>query len=462
MVKILSNVFKAISPQTNTTEPPVQRIVIREAGVGSTGTSSYAGYPSEEYLSQLRGRQRADTFDRMRRSDGQVKAVLKAVKDTVRSASWEVEPGAFKGTEASDEAKADAALVEHILFEDMGKSWDEFISEVLTLLDFGHSVFEVTNKVVFDHPVFGTYNSIRSLGFRSQRTIERWNLDPATDGLKSITQIVNGDLDRYVDIPAEYLIVFTLEKEGSNFEGVSALRACYGPWMRKDLYMKLNAIGVEKFAVPTPIVKIPDGKAEGDQYDNLIAALEAYTSHERNYLTIPQGWDLDMRPSPYDPEKVEVSIDNEDKRMAKAFLANFLELGMNGFGSQSLSVDLSDFFLNSLDHVARIITGEINKTLIPYLIELNRGKRAVYPKLKHSGISDRAGKELSEMLKNLRDSDFIQPSDRDEAHLRKRLNLPAMSSDGVRAKSQPSLPAPATSLSLADRLKAKRASLGQE
>jgi hypothetical protein len=70
-------------------------------------------------------------------------------------------------------------------------------------------------------------------------------------------------------------------------------------------------------------------------------------------------------------------------------------------------------------------------------VKLNRGPRMVYPKLKHAGISDRAGKELAEVLKMLREGDFVKPADADERHIRKRFGLPDMSAEGVREKAAP-------------------------
>jgi len=394
---------------------------------GSYGTISYAGYPSEEYLQTLRGTRRADIFDQMRRSDPQIKMCLASVKNPIKSAVWEIEPA-----DDSEEAKADAELIEHILFKDMDQTWIDFLGEALSMIDFGHVVFETIHKTVVGHAKYGAYTGVKSLSFRSQRTLERWHLCPETGELLSVFQNAYGDLNRMVNIPAENLIVMTLEKEGGNYEGISALRACYGPWFRKNNYLKINAIGIEKFAVPTPLVKVPEGKQSSAQFYNMIETLEHYLTHQNNYLTYPEGWEITLNTNTYDPAKVEVSIDNEDKRMVKAFLANFLELGQSGSGSYALSNDLSDFFLSGIDHVAGKIESTLNRLLIPKLIMMNRGQRANYPTLKHSGVSDKAGKELAEVLKMLGETKFITPDDNTESHLRKRYGIPKASDIGKR------------------------------
>ncbi len=455
MVKsLVQRIFRFDDVPTAQSNSDVKRVqIIHSTPLGSYGSESYAGYPSEDYLQQMRGTQRADLFDKMRRSDPQVRMCLSAVKAPIKSSLWEVVPDEGMG----DEGKRDAELIDHILFHGMDETWSQFVSEAFTFMDFGHSVFELVDRVVFDHKKFGTFNSIRELSFRSQRTLERWNLNPQTQKLASISQYAYGDLQRLVDIPAEFLVLFSLEREGSNYEGISALRAIYGNWFRKNHYQKLNAIGVEKHAIPTPIVEVPEGKESGVEYDNLILALQRYMVHEKNYLTIPAGYKVTMNNNVYDPQKVETSIDNEDKRMVKAFMANFLELGMNGFGSQSLSFDLSDFFLGSIDHIATQFTDVINQRVIPRMIQLNRGPREAYPKLKHSGITDKAGKEIADIAKLLVDAGVLTADDVLESHLRKRFGLPAMDLATKRAKAAPAPGAGfAASPSLIERVKAMR------
>jgi len=395
--------------------------------IGSYGTEIYSGYIQEEYLLSLTGQQRADEFDKMKRSDYQAKMCLNAVKNPIRSAKWEIEA-------ASDdvEHQKQAQLIKHILFSDMRPTWRRYLSEFLTVYEHGHSLFEITHKPVLNHPEFGSYVGINKIAFRSQRTLERWNVDPQTQDLISVTQYAYGDLHRQVDIPAEFLILFTIDQEGANFEGISMLRACYGNWFRKNVYLKLNAIGIEKHAVPTPTVTIPEGKQNSDQYTNLITALEKYVQHHANYLTIPEGWTLDLKSNTYDPQKVEVSIDNEDKRMTKAFLANFLELGMNSVGSYSLSNDLSDFFLSGLTYVADEFC-EKNNLIIKDLVDKNFGPQTKYPVLKYSGISDKAGDELAKILDSLVSKKVVIPDDKLETNIRKRYNLPEASLDGQRS-----------------------------
>lgn len=403
--------------------------------IGSSGTEIYSGYYAEEYIDALTGPRAALVWDKLRRSDPKIKMVLNAVKNPLRGANWEIEPW-----DDSSEAEEQAEFIEHCLFYGMEKTWQETLGEILTYLEFGFSVFEKVHMPVIGHRDFGDYVGIRRLAFRSQKTIERWLLDHETGKLEGIEQYAYGDLERVVKIPGEFLLVFSHDKEGDNYEGISALRPCYGPWLRKQTYQKLQAIGVEKYAVPTPIGKFPANKFKSKEYDNFVAALRAYTSNESNSITLPEGWEIELKGNEFDASKVQVVIDAEDKQIVFAFLANFLELGTSGTGSYALSFDLSDFFLGGIEHIAEYVACQINQSIIKDLILLNYGPQPGYPTLKASGISDKAGKELAEVVKLLTESKAIIPDDRLEEHLRKRFDLPEKSDECQREMTPPPLP----------------------
>jgi hypothetical protein len=393
-------------------------MTIKVVASGSSGTRLFSGYFSEEYLPELTGRQAADVYDKMRRSDGDVQMVVGGIKGLLQRATCEIEP-------ASDDPQhvRHAELIEHILFNDQENDWSETKEEAFSILEFGYFLFERTHKIVFDHPKFGAYVGIKKLGWRSPRTIERWNLDD--DGrLLSVTQYAYGDLDRHVDIPAANLLHAAIGKEGDNYEGVSRLRAAYGAWWRKQLYLKLMAMGGEKYAVRPPILKVPANATQADR-DEAEESLEKFSSSESNYLMIPAGWDFTSVESDFDPDKMKICLDYEGIQIGRALCMQFLFLGTGtASGSWALSTDLSDFSLSALEYVADRVAAPFNTKLIPELVRLNFGPQDAYPKMKFSGISDRAGKELAEMMKAYLDSGAIEADDDLEANLRKRNGLP--------------------------------------
>lgn len=413
-------------PKGNSSIEP-REVTINVQPLGSSGIEIYAGYYQEEYLSSLNGTQRADFYDKMKRSDPKAKMLLSAAKNPIKAANWVVDPG----DESDDQIKI-AELISHILFDDMTKTWTETLTEILTMYEHGYSLFEPIDKIVIGHKKFGNYNGLKLLAFRSQRTIERWNLDHVTGELLSVDQYAYGDLSRLVTIPVEQLLLFSLEQEGDNYEGISWLRPCVGAYKRKDHHLKQEAIGMSKYAIPTPVLTIPKGKENSPEYATAVAILKKYATHEQQFITIPVGWEMTFMQNEFHPDRIRASINAENVEMVHAFLANFLELGNTGTGSYSLSFDLSDFFLGAIEHVAKQIAEKFNRFVIPRLVNLNFGPQEVYPKLRCSGITDKAGKEFAEVVKMMVDGKVIIPDDKLEEDIRKRYNLPEKSEDGQR------------------------------
>ena len=205
---------------------------------GTSGTEIFSGMFDEEYLAGLLTPDcLVDAFDEMRRADPQVAMLLSVVKDPIKSATWGI-----RAVDDSDEEKEIAEFVEHVLFKDMGysdgskvKTFSEFIIEALTFVDFGFSVFEVVHKLVENHPVFGTYHGIADIAFRHQRSILEWHLNK-NGSIREVRQFVgSGDLDVDVMIDGDNLLVFSINKEGDNYQGISMLRPCFGSFFRKNI-----------------------------------------------------------------------------------------------------------------------------------------------------------------------------------------------------------------------------------
>lgn len=386
--------------------------------LGASGTDVQGNvHNTEDHIEALQGYAAALVYDKMRRSDTQVRKILNAIVAPIKSAKWSVEP--FDTESRSLEI---ANLIDQILFKDI--NWSKFLNEVTTFVAHGHAIFEVVheNKTSKD---LGPYTGLAQLGFRRQSTIIEWHHDEVTGALKFIKQESNGDIKVSVEIPAEFLLCFFSEQEGDNI-GFPLLRNVYGPYKRKLMAMELQFIGIERFAIPTPILKVPKTVSQGDdEYISAVEVLKNFTSAEDSYLTYPEGWELDLHSNSFDPEKLNSVIKAEDENMASAILASFLELGTGGnTGAYALSADLSDFFFAGLSYYANTIVDTVNQ-LIKNLVILNFGPdETMIPKLMYSGITDNAGKELMEVVTGFTTAGVINKDEPLEDHIRKLYNLP--------------------------------------
>jgi hypothetical protein len=382
---------------------------------GTTGTAIYSGHYDEEYLNTfLNMPDGIDTYDQMRRSDAQITMLRNSIRNPILGANWFIE-----AVDDSEEEKLKKDFISYVLFEDMGypdgskyKTWLEFVEEALSYLDFGFCIHEIVHKVVQNDPIWGNYIGLKDLGYRSQKTIYQWNL-LSNGGIKNVWQQADGDLNSDAFMDGKNLIVLSNNKEGDNYEGISLLRPIYGNYFRKNIYYRLQSTGVERGITGTPIGTMPQDKLnDSAQIDKFIQIMQRYTQNQSNYILKPHGFELDVFSLNYDPAKLDSVIENENKNMAKAYLANFMELGLSGSGSYALGSDLSDIFLNGIQLYANKICD---------------AKK--YPFLKVTGINDKAGKEKAEIVTMLVNAGIISPSDQLEDALNRDFDLPIITDD---------------------------------
>ena len=235
-------------------------------------------------------------------------------------------------------------------------------------------------------------------------------------------------------IDGDNLLVFSINKEGDNYEGISMLRPCFGSFLRKNLYRKLQAIGIERSAKGVPIGIIPADMIKRDDYEAQRAALQdvldRLQSHETNSIILGAGFEIDQLKIEHDADKIQRVINSENVEMTKSFLANFMELGLeNNSGSFALGSDLSDIFLSGLTCKAKIIEERVDLCVIRKIVQAKFGNRLAYPRLKATGINDKVGKELAEVLKLLNETGALQVSDALKKHIHELYLLPDFDPD---------------------------------
>ena len=386
---------------------------------GNSGTAISALVYQNEYLNELIGVESHTIYNRMRRSDPQVRKVLSAITSPIKSASWSVEAA----SDDEQDVKA-AALMERILFTDL--DYDHKLGEILSFLAHGFSIFEVIHENK-ESVEFGPYTGLANLAFRNQTTITEWRVDPKTSKLQEVHQEQSGDAEVDVWLQTDTLLMFFNEREGDD-NGFPLLRPLYGPYKRKLLIETLKMIGIERSAIPTPTLKVPQNISPKDEeYVAAVNILNGFTSAENSFITYPEGWELDLHQNTgFDPMKLEDSIKREDEKMAGAILATFLELGTGGNGgAYALGENLEQFFAQVIASFAKAIANTINTRLIPNLIKLNFGDTIeVMPKIAFTGITDKVGKEFMEIITGYTNAGVVGKDEQLEDHVRRVHGLP--------------------------------------
>jgi hypothetical protein len=392
-------------------DAPEPELVIQ---LGETGDLVISGLLSgNDYNPDLTGTKRISEYDKMRLGDATVRAALQAVKLPLKAANWFI-----KAPEEGKEDDEKVVFIKEQILENDNFSWTQLLNKVLTFCDYGNAVFEKVFYQTDDGKI-----GLKKLGHRVSKTIYRWTLeDGKTPGITQfIPASTNGNTKR--EIPKWKLMYFINELEGSNYEGISLLRAAHKHWYFKDLYYRIDVMATEKHGLGVPIVKHPPN-AKPDDVKKARELARNIRANEFSHMDLPNGFSIEM----LDMKALELKdpkemIGHHNREIVLSFLAEFLDLGAGKAGSYALAKDKSDFFMLALESLAKVIQEQFN-LLIKEMIILNFGEQDIYPTLEYSGVGNVDVETLSNALQRFGSAGFIHADEQIEKKLREEMNLP--------------------------------------
>lgn len=393
---------------------------------GRSGVYIVHGFLEEDYNSDVSGIRGLEKFDEMRRSSSQVRATLQAMELPIRSTEWNIVAGVNDQGETDEQCEEYRAFVEEALFRKMEQTWDDHLRECCTFLPFGFCVKEKVYTLADDGKFW-----IKHLAHRKPQTIYKWEQE---DGSAGVTQILpspmkmdDGTMKSWVSIQASKMLLFTFQREGDNYAGISVLRSAYRHWYTVDLLYKFDAIRHERQAVGVPYMKLPKGASTAD-IDAAKQILKDLRANEQSGITLPDGWEFgfaDLQAG--NTSDIWKSIEHHNMMISKNVLAMFMELVSGDGGSRALSEDQSDFFLLALEGVAKQIDDVHNRFLIPELVDLNFDVpgQSYYPKLTHRKLGAVDYMTISNVLSSLVTAGMLDVDAPLKDYIRKIMDLPA-------------------------------------
>ena len=393
----------------------------RIGGKGAAGTQLFAGYiTTDEYVPELTWPRSIATYDKMRRSDGMIRATTRALTMPLLSAMWSIKPA----SEDEPDQKL-ATFIEDGLFRGMTMTWKRTLREALTSLPFGHSVMEKWWEIRDDEDGKPRVMPRKLLPIK-QNTISRFNVE-RDGGLRSVSQqqYLEG---RYTEqeLAIKDLLVFVNEQEGADWLGQSVLRPAYKHWWIADQLARIQAIAAERHGVGIPYVELmadDDDPVTIAKWEDILSNIRV---NARGYIVVTggakfgiagmgEGRALDVLPM----------IQHHNRMTAVSVLAQFLTLGATDVGSWALSADQSGLFLMAMQSIGDEVAAVFNDYLIKPWVDYNFAGVTKYPELTVTNIETRNGDKLLSAV-----ADAIQKGamkyDRElEVALRDGLNLPA-------------------------------------
>jgi len=409
---------------------------------GAVGTANFAGFIRDlgEYNPILEGRSAFLIYEKMRRSDADVKAALLACKLPIRAADYQIVPGLKENEPGFGLAKEIADEARENLFGGLEsptstgcwvtQNFETVKENALLCLDFGCAAHEDLWHIDGDKV------RLRKLAPRLPYTFYRYHVDEDGESLLYLEQYgYRGNNFVNVLVPAEKIAYFVNDMEGAYFYGRSVLRAAYQHWYIKSQIYRIDAISIERNGLGVPTIKQgPNVSAEDRKAaQNWVQMLAA---HESTGLSLPNGWDFGLTGISGRVRDPQASIQHHSEMIMRAVLANFLTLGTTQTGSRALGGSMRDFFYLSLEALSRKIDETISNTSMRRLVNYNYtpqpGKRLPYPRLVTSNIIVINPLELLEVAKDVGkfDVDLLQPDDDTENWIRKKCGLPLKSKTG--------------------------------
>lgn len=416
---------------------------------GLTGLRRSAGYIDEEFLPQLRGRKAVQVFREMSDNEPVVGALLFAIDRLLRNVDWRVKAG--DGPQAQEAADfLDSCM------NDMSHTWDDFISEVLTMLPYGWSWHEIVYKRRVgpweDDPRSRSRFTdgkigIRKLPIRAQETLLRWVFDE-TGGIKGMIQMAPPTYEMR-GLPIEKSLLFRVSTVKGNPEGRSLLRNAYRPWYYKKRIEEIEGIGAERDLAGLPVAKVPMRlltAQPGTQDAQTLAAfrkmVRTIRRDEQDGLIFPMEIDPDTKADTYNFSLLNSGgsrqfdtngiIQRYEQRILMTVLADFILVGHENVGSYALHTDKSGLFRSAINSIAQSIADVLNRYLVPRLFEVNDWKLDDLPTIEPSDVDPPDLTQLATFMTAM-GSSGVQwfPDPELEKFLRQAARLPELDEDQI-------------------------------
>ena len=391
---------------------------------GSTGLAVFSGQIEDEFLRELRGLQGYKRYDEMRRNSAVVGALLTAIELMVRGVRW-----SFTSNQGQDDPRLELL---NTSLDGMSRSWNDHISEALSMLPFGWSLFEIVYQRDPQSPSRIIWHKF---AMRGQDTLYKWEFED-NGSLAGFTQTTKDGNYKPVTIPIEKCLLYRTRVERNNPEGRSILRNAWVSYYYLKNIQQVEAIGIERDLAGMPVIHLPPGADTTDSttsdYGKAKKMVRNIRRDEQEGIVLPENWKLDLLASAGSRQfDTNTIVQRYESRILMSALAQFLILGQNNVGTQALSKDMSELFDVAVDSIVDSIGETFNKYAVPRLLALN-GYDAEGISLDHTPVG---GVDLSQLgLFMTQVANQLTWTPQDELWLRQVANLPSVEVEDIEAE----------------------------
>lgn len=409
--------------------------------VGITGTPNFSGQLLTEQNSRLShtkafglpGVQTWGEWEKARKTNPFVAMALDFVTAPIRDARTDVRPA-----DESSEARRIADFVKWNLTEALEPSLPTFLEQAARNMlgdgfAFAERVFTVQERGV----IGGQGHVLTKLADRLSRSVHENGWIERDGDLAAIRQQGprNDGSGSWVtvEVPAEKILLFSWQRRGNDYQGVSAFRPVWKLIAIQEMLQKVFAISSQREAAGIPVAEIAAGSpmTVGDK-EKLEEFLANMVFHEAASAVLPAGVTLKWLFSPA-ANKGHVIQAWRDIGLAilQSLQAQQMILGTQDTGSRSVGEvhqRASTIYVQSvvaaLEQVFNGVGSRKYTGVIRQLVDLNFGPQKAYPKLAITlQRAELAAGELATAAKTGVDAGLLTVTHADENAFREKLGF---------------------------------------
>ena len=317
-------------------------------------------------------------------------------RDVMRVPTPRVEPARIDGAEPTPNAVAYAEHIKACLgiggASPAGVRWSSLWGELLGSVEYGFGAWET---VAEEHG--GEWYTV--LKYRDPASVAWWVLGEDEE-LAGCVQMPAYGMSGGILIPASQLFRLTWRPVSrSDYSGIGILRPAATLAVDHAAAAQLRIVGVQRFAVGTPVAKVDAdtaaklGPAAKTDADDMEAMLSDYTSSDRAYLVPPPGWDVNIFGADYDVSRINAVLADIARSIYELVAMQWMLLGSGeGGGSYSLGETQVAASRQSAQAVCDWLAEEVSAGFIPRAIKWRFGEvdTRELPRLHFDGLASEA------------------------------------------------------------------------
>jgi len=387
-----------------------------DSEIGYSGLDISSGIINEEYNSELRSNSdRANFYTRMR-YDASVDTALNLAELPILVANYNILPTGRDSVEMES-----AEFLRDIIYNRSNitttYSYRDTLKEECKFMQYGFFPYEkVYDRRDWNGENFSRKNMIvlKKLALRHPKSVDRWKYKP--DGsLEGMYQVPSTNIDSLgsdeIFIPVEKLLLLVHNRIGNNFEGISILRPLVKHWSYKNGLYKIEALGLQKNAMGIPSLGM--SKPNSEKLNKAKKMLRSLMVHEEAGIIYDRDKQtFDYKQGGIHTVAIHRSISHHDSKIYQNVLAGFMLLGQESRGgARNLGGSLMDFYLMMSQNIVDLRCDIRNRYLLQPLVSYNYSNIKRFPKEVGNLNSMKDKVALSNILKTLADSNYIDPSE---------------------------------------------------